>query len=394
MNNNIEPTIEALKIEKQRLENEILVLRERLNLTLSVGNLAWWEMHLPTGMVVFNNNKIEMLGYTEEEFGSKVHYEKFMDLVHPDDYDKAMQAMRDHLTGTAEIYETEYRIRMKNGDYKWYYDRGSITEYDDDKQPLMIKGIVFDNSTRKKYEEALIKSESELRNANAAKDRFFSIIAHDLKSPFTSLIGLTELLHNHFHKYDNNKRLDLIKKILDTSDNTYQLLSDLLDWSRAEADNIQINLKELELNHLIDNVLTTVLPAAKRKNIDIKNQIKPETIILADENLTQTVFRNIISNAVKFTPENGRVLIGALEKHDIVEAFVNDNGVGIPFEAMDKLFQISYKYQTLGTNKESGTGLGLIVSHEFMEKNQGKIHVESQVNQGTTFYLTFNKPLH
>lgn len=389
---NRSPELDTLKKEKQRLENEISVLKERLDLSLSAGNLAWWEMDVVSGMVTFSKNKILMLGYSETEFGTTVHYEKFMELVHPDDYERAMQAMRNHLTGTSNLYEVEYRIRMNNGNYKWFYDRGSITDYDENKKPLKIKGIVFDNSERKKAEEALLKSESKLRNANMAKDRFFSIIAHDLRSPFTSLLGLTDLLNEHYKEFSEKKKIEIISNLMEVSNNTYNLLTNLLDWSRAESDSIKIELKDLNLRYLVENVVELMEPNANKKNIELLNNVHPNTMIYADANLTETVLRNLVSNAIKYTKTGGNIHIeDGLVNHKI-EVKVIDNGVGIPPNKLNYLFCIDHKYQTPGTNQEMGTGLGLIVCKEFMEKNKGDIWVESEVNKGTTFHLQFKKP--
>lgn len=390
--NKLESNLQQLQQEKIRLENELTTIRERLDLSLSAGNLAWWEMDVSSGMVTFNKNKIRMLGYSEKEFGTTVHYKKFMDLVHPDDYEPAMQAMRNHLTGKSNLYEVEYRIRMKNGNYKWFYDRGSITDYDENKQPLKIKGIVFDNSERKQAEEALLKSESKLRNANMAKDRFFSIIAHDLRSPFTSLLGLTDLLNERYNEFTENKKIEIISNLQEVSNNTYNLLTNLLDWSRAESDSIKIEFNVLNLRNLVENVVGLMVPNADKKEIELSNNVHPDTMIFADANLTETVLRNLVSNAIKYTKKGGRIYIEGNEVDHKIDVTVTDNGVGIPPNKLNYLFCIDRKYQTPGTNQEMGTGLGLIVCKEFMEKNKGDIWVESELNKGTTFHLQFKKP--
>ncbi len=389
--NQLESDLLKLQKEKIRLENDLTLIHERLDLSLSAGNLAWWEMNVQTGMVTFNKNKILMLGYTEEEFGTTVHYQKFMELVHPDDNDIAMNAMRDHMNGKSNLYEVEYRIRMKNGKYKWFYDRGSITDYDENKRPLIIKGIVFDNSERKKAEEELIRSESKLRNANLAKDRFFSIIAHDLRSPFTSLLGLTDLLYEKYHDFSENKKIELLKNLQEVSNNTYNLLINLLDWSRAESDGIKIHFSNVNLHNIVGNVLDLMEANANKKEIEMSNDIHPDLTVHADRNLTETVIRNLVSNAIKYTKNNGFIRLEGTDLENRVEVCVIDNGVGIPPNKVNFLFCIDRKYQTPGTNDESGTGLGLIVCKEFMEKNKGEIWVESTLNVGTTFHLQFRK---
>ncbi|MFP4521421.1 MAG: PAS domain-containing protein [Fibrobacterota bacterium] len=146
-----EKRIEELIEENDRLREEIDTISERLNLSLSAGNLAWWEWDIKENRVQYNRMKVEMLGYTVEDF-KDCGFEAFTALVHPDDHSAAMEAMRKHMTGKAPLYEVEYRIRAKNGEYKWYYDRGSITERDDSGAPLCAKGIVFDITEKKKVE--------------------------------------------------------------------------------------------------------------------------------------------------------------------------------------------------------------------------------------------------
>lgn len=382
----------GLQGEIEQLEHKIEILRERLDLALSAGKLAWWEMHVPSGMVTFNINKILMLGYSRDEFDNTVHYKRFMEMVHPDDYESTMNAMKYHILGLKEIYETEYRIKTKNGDYKWFYDRGSITDYDENRQPLLVKGIVFDNTARKEAELALKKSEAELRQANLAKDRFFSIIAHDLKSPFNSLMGLADMLYERYHKFDDAKKLELIDKIKNTSESTFELLNDLLDWSRAESNNIRINFEELNVHKLVQDVLHLMLTNVNYKNIHLLNHVEENVTIFADVNLTETVFRNVISNAIKFTPVGGHITVESKEKTGYVEICISDDGIGIPLDKLNNLFHIENKYHTQGTEKETGTGLGLIVTKEFMEKNKGRIRIESKENIGTAIYLTFQKP--
>jgi PAS domain S-box-containing protein len=385
----LENELQKLQNEKVRLENELAMIRERLDLSLSAGNLAWWEMNIQTGMVTFNRNKFLMLGYTEEEFGMVVHYTKFMDLVHPDDYEQAMNAMRKHLSGQEDLYEVEYRIQMKNGNYKWFYDRGSITEYDENQRPRMLKGIVFDYTERKRSQEALKESEAKLSEVNQAKDKFFSIIAHDLKSPFTSFIGLTDLLYTNFEIFNNERKLQLIESIHSVAGNTYSLLNNLLEWSRAESNLINIKRQRLQLKPLVDNVIKLLCPNADKKKIKLTSLIPSNLHVVADHYLTDAVFRNLISNAIKFTKEGGFVEINAESDGSVVRAKVTDTGVGIPEKEIKHLFSIEHKYQTPGTSDELGTGLGLIICKEFMEKNQGSIEVSSEEEKGTTFTLVF-----
>ena len=158
-----------LRLENQRLKRELDTITERLELSLSAGNLAWWDWDVKANRVTFNELKVKMLGYEMSDF-ENVGYQAFTDLLHPDDHEKAMQAMRDHLSGEKELYEVEYRIKTSTGEYKWFYDRGSATDYDEEGKPLRLKGIVFDITERKRAEmvreqliEKLKKSLKEIK---------------------------------------------------------------------------------------------------------------------------------------------------------------------------------------------------------------------------------------
>ncbi|MDZ7816388.1 MAG: PAS domain-containing protein [Planctomycetota bacterium] len=163
------PTVEQLKKENEKLRRELAIITERLELSLSAGNLAWWDWDVSENKVTFNELKVKMLGYEMADFRD-VGYQAFTDLLHPDDYEPAMQAMRDHLSGKKKLYEVEYRIKTSSGEYKWFYDRGSVTDYDEDGKPTRLKGIVFDITSRKRAEmvreqliEQLKKSLKEVR---------------------------------------------------------------------------------------------------------------------------------------------------------------------------------------------------------------------------------------
>ncbi|NQU86944.1 MAG: HAMP domain-containing histidine kinase [Mariniphaga sp.] len=240
---------------------------------------------------------------------------------------------------------------------------------------------------RNKAKKELEISESKLKLANAAKDRFFSIIAHDLKSPFNSIIGFSELLLSDI-KNNNFENIDQYAQFInDVSNQSYNLLKNLLDWSMIQTGNIDFKPEKFNLSVLFDDVLIFLQNPANQKNIKLNTSIDPDFEIFADENMITTILRNLVSNAIKYT-ENGEITIAAKKENNKIKLSVSDTGIGIKPEDIEKLFQIENNFSTAGTNNEKGTGLGLMLCKEFTEKHKGEIWVESELGKGSKFNFT------
>jgi PAS domain S-box-containing protein len=244
---------------------------------------------------------------------------------------------------------------------------------------------------RKQSEDALRQSEVQLRNSNATKDKFFSIIAHDLRGPFNAIIGFSDLLYNDYNHFDESEKISMIKNIHDASLGTFKLLENLLEWSRIQTGRSVPNFEPVDLCTIANTSLTFLKPMAEKKNIKLFSGIHFGTIAFCDENMTTTIIRNLISNAIKFTPFGGDVRIWATIKETQVEITVGDNGVGMPPEIIQKLFLLDNSVKSKGTAGEMGTGLGLILCKEFVELNGGTIEVESEPGKGSKFRFTLPK---
>ncbi len=234
--------------------------------------------------------------------------------------------------------------------------------------------------------------QEELQKLIATKDKFFSIIAHDLKNPFHSLMGISELLTKYHDSYEHDKLKELYAQLYNVTHKGYQLLTNLLEWSRSQTGNLKFKPETTDIAQLVNNSLDILISTAESKNIKVKNNIKPGLNVIADKNTITTVVRNLVSNAVKYSREGGTVIISAEERENDVKVNVEDNGVGISPENIEKLFRIDINFSTKGTYDESGTGLGLLLCKEFVEKNGGKIFVESILGEGSTFSFTLDKP--
>lgn len=231
------------------------------------------------------------------------------------------------------------------------------------------------------------KSERELAETNATKDKFFSIIAHDLRNPFATLKGFVDLLKRNYHKYSADELAQIINYLDSSSKTTQTFLDDLLEWSRSQMNKITLKPETLNLHNIVDLVKDLLKNQAKNKKIAIENRIEPQTYLKTDRHLLNTIIRNLITNAIKFSYPESQVMIESKELENGTEISITDFGVGISAENLPKLFSIENKYTTKGTAKEGGSGLGLLICKEFVEKLGGTICVESQVGKGSRFVV-------
>ena len=249
-------------------------------------------------------------------------------------------------------------------------------------------GISKDITQIKNAELQLRKAEKILQEANASKDKFFSILAHDLKNPFNSLMGMSELMVEEFGVLSDKEKLQMLRQINQTSESAYALLENLLDWSRVQTGSISVFQEDLLLKKILDEVIDLSRLHAFSKDISIQKSVPEHTIVFADENMLRTIIRNLLSNAIKFTPKGGEIILAAHTEANRVQISIQDNGLGMDAETVDKLFKISEKVKTYGTADESGTGLGLIIVREFVKENSGSVSVQSTPGKGTTFTVT------
>ncbi|NUM72416.1 MAG: hypothetical protein HUU43_16345, partial [Ignavibacteriaceae bacterium] len=234
------------------------------------------------------------------------------------------------------------------------------------------------------------QKEEELQLVNSQREKFFSIVTHDLKSPFFGLQGYSEILINDYQELTDEERLKFITEINEVSKSSYNLLENLLNWSRLQAGRMEFNPKHILLNTIVENVMRLFNQNAVTKNIALINKINEEIIVHADENMLNLILRNLIGNSIKFTPNGGAVAIYTTDSEQGTVICVKDTGVGMSREAASRLFKVEHIQTTLGTEKEKGSGLGLLLCLEMVQKHGGTIRVESEPGEGSTFM--FNLP--
>lgn len=293
-------------------------------------------------------------------------------------------------TGKPLIYKIEKVRRGENGKFIWV-SATKVPVFDSKNRIKGIVGISRDITQFKEAEDQLRILTEELKLLNETKDKLFSIIAHDLRNPFISLLGISHLIVEEYNELSEDEKLEYIAEIEKSAKSAYDLLENLLYWSRSQTNNITCSPQEIDIREIIEKNIRLLSTLAASKKINIINNVKNETLAYADLSMIDIVIRNLISNAIKFTPELGEIKIESHHNDDYVSISVIDSGIGMSSEKIEKLMKYNQINSSLGTNKEKGTGLGLILCKDFIEKNNGKLFIESEIGKGTK--ITFTLPM-
>lgn len=338
------------------------------------------QVNMQGQIIDYNDSYLNMLGYSSEEV-TKLTYQDITPVKWKEIESKIVEEQILPL-GYSEVYEKEY-IR-KDGSIIPVELRTFLLKNDDGENTGMW-AIVRDITERKRVEKLLEESKNQLKELNSTKDKFFSIIAHDLRSPLGSFRKATQFIYEFHNDLSNEERLDFLNLIRESAHNIYSLLENLLEWSLSQQGLTDFNPISIDLSGIIIDSIELLRLSAKTKNISIKNNVTASTIIVADPNLITTIIRNLLSNALRFTSENGIISIEFTRNPDSVEFSVADSGVGMSKDVLNKIFRIDTKISTKDTNQGTGTGLGLILCKEFVERHKGKLFVESEIGKGSKF---------
>lgn len=239
------------------------------------------------------------------------------------------------------------------------------------------------------YTKELESAQNELRQVIASKDKFFSIIAHDLRGPFTGFIGLSELLTEESNSLEKEEIVQIADSMNKAAKRLFEFLENLLEWSRTQMGRMEFNPSPIDIRGLFERNIALISDTATHKGITIKHSCTSNLTVNADNYMLNTIMRNMVSNAVKFTSAGDSIILGATAvSEELVEISVADTGVGMSDEAKEKVFRIDAKYSTPGTANESGSGLGLTLCRELIAKHGGEIRMESELGSGTTFFFT------
>lgn len=244
----------------------------------------------------------------------------------------------------------------------------------------------------KKYnEQKIIKYSEELKELNASKDKFFSIVAHDLKSPFHGLLGLSRMIYEELHSMDESELRSSLQILKESTESIYALIENLLEWSRLQTGKIKFQPAFQNMFMIVEDTRRLLNQNARMKNISLRNKLSYNCRVWGDSNMLHSLIQNLISNAIKFTPAGGTIEISELNSDDFIQFTVSDSGVGISKEDIQKLFILDSNFSKMGTEQEKGTGLGLVLCKEIVTIHGGKIFAESEIDKGTKIKFTLRK---
>lgn len=379
--------------ERKRTQQAIKESEERYrSITENLDDFFWTAERFKGQMkTIFYSAAVEkMTGYSQTELleDSKL----FLKMIHPDDFpDVKDDLKRFYQNFYKKSTELVFRILHKQGNVVWV--RNKLTAIRDRKGEIIkMYGLVSDISAQKHAEQVLQESAENLSKLNEAKDRFISIISHDLRTPFSSIMGFTDILMNENDLTTDDMR-SYVGFIRDSAQSMLTLVNSLLDWTKIQTGRINFEPNRHDLADIASKIISTVQGVAMKKEIEIISHIDNDIYVFVDEGLLMQVFNNLLSNALKFTRPGGRIEILAehSEHPRFLQITVRDNGVGMSEENLQKLFKLDSKLTTEGTAGEKGTGLGLTLVWEIINRHGGRIWAESKKNEGSSFIFTLPK---
>ena len=373
--------------KRRKLTAEIAGKRKELDIILNTAPAFIFVKNLEKKFTLANQ---AFLDFFKVDWARILHYNN-VNLISKSDKWLADEEDEAVIHNKIALKNIERKISLPDGRSVWL----SINKaplYDDKNDVIGIVGVMDDITQRIEFHEKLIATQKELELLNKQKDKFFSIIAHDLRSPFSGMLGFAEILIEDYSVLPDEEKKFYIDGVYSSLKDLLTLIDNLLTWSRLNLDRIEFNPVEISLSAITNSVFKSQSIAATNKGVALQSEFDKDVKAFADSDMIETVIRNLVSNAIKFTNPNGVITVKAAAYGDIVKVEIADNGVGMKPEIANNLFKIDMHVTTKGTKGENGTGLGLIICKEFVEKNGGTISVESEVGKGTT--ISFNLPGH
>lgn len=369
----IETSREALR----RSEEMFRLIAENSNDIISI--------HPEDGKIEYVSPSVKhILGYHSDELTGSLAD----DLVYEEDLGILLSCSKSLKESIDPVLIT-LRLKERSGNLIWFESMIQRQYNNNGKASGKVIAVSRNIQRRKLVEEQQKLTEQQLKEANLTKDKFFSIIAHDLRSPFTSILGFTRLLDDEYDDFTDEERKTMVKQILNSTESTFQLLDNLLAWAKTQLGRTIYTPETFTLDSLISESVKQTMPQSQIKNILISKGKIEDLTLFADQNMIRTVIRNLLSNAVKFSFPDGLIEIETKISDNILTIAITDHGTGISPQTLNSLFSLTEKVpSTKGTANEKGTGLGLILCREFVERNGGTIHAESAVGKGSTFIVT------
>lgn len=368
------------KQAEQALKNSLIDLK----LAQKIAKIGNWKFDPAIGIPEWSDHIYQI--YERNPALGPPHIDQYKQMYKHQQYQTFINAFQNAVNNGLP-YDIKLKLELKNNKVKWIH---AICRPDKEKKQKghFLRGTIQDITDQKLAEQKIQEYTNDLEEANATKDRFISVLGHDLRNPFNTILGFTDLLLRNIERYDKEKIKQFIANIHISTKQTCDLLNSLLEWSRSQRGKIPFNPVTIDVFNLTYEPYTHVIESAEAKKITIDFDVPVHIKAYADSNMIKTVIRNLLSNAVKFTPENGNITISAQQTVDSVKITITDTGIGMDEETKKSLFKIDETYSREGTHGEKGTGFGLLLCKEFIEKHGGKIWAESQEGKGTKFSFT------
>ncbi len=372
-----------LKAENQKIIDDLADSEKCYrSLIESIPDATWMlDQNYNTHFVSPNIQSIT--GFRPEDIIAKSR-EIWFERIHPEDKEWILQRFNE-LFDNEIPYIVEYRWLHPKGEYIWINER-SIKCFDYNGVKSAI-GIYADITERKKSEEEKEKTKQELELMNSDKDKFFNIIAHDLRSPLTGIMQMQRMLADDFDSFSIDEIRELSCSLKNSTRELLNLLENLLHWSMSQTKRLQVSKTSFNLSLVVEDVIHLLRESAHQKEIQIVSGFNCEVFVFADIDMIKTIIRNLISNAIKFTERGGQIFLNCLRQTDMICVNVKDTGIGMTREMLNSIFNLTNKIKRLGTGGEHGSGLGLFLCKEFAMLNDGDLQIKSQTGKGTDVTL-------
>ena len=379
--------------EQKKARAQIREEERRATFALDNANQAIWDLDFQQGKTFYSPTWKAMLGYDEEEISSDT--EAWKNLIHPDDREAVLQADRAHKEGRTPAFEAEFRMRHKDGKWIWVLDRGKVVSRDEDGNPLRMIGTHSDITPRKQAEAELKEARDAAEAASRAKTEFLANMSHELRTPLTSILGVTDLILSELGDRLSERHLSALKIQKAAGDALMAQVDDILDFSKLESSRLKVEAVPLFLAELADACLAIVANAADAGKLSLIRKLDPDLpqSIAGDARRIRQILINSLSNAIKFTPEGGKVVLEISKApNGRIRFAVADTGIGIPEDQVAAIFDRFTQADTSATRSHEGSGLGLAISKSLVELMGGTIGVSTAPDAGSTFFFTL--PLH
>lgn len=371
---------ERSRAEKALLKNQFYLIKSQ-----EIGSIGTWEIDIKNNAITWTDESYKIFGVP---LGTKIDYELFQNCIHPDDRDYINKKWSDSLN--KGHYDIEHRI-VANDKIKWVKEKADF-EFDTEGNPVKAIGVVQDITELKKAEDKLKAAKIEAESANIAKSNFLSSMSHELRTPLNAILGFSQILEGQFNGKLNDEQMTYVKDIFSSGKHLLSLINDILDLSKIEEGKSELHAEKLNIEKILTNSLIMIKRRCIEHNINLNLNID-ESIksfeLIADGRKIKQIMYNLLSNAAKFTQDNGNILVEASKSSEFLKVSISDSGIGIKKDDQEKIFQKFFQTKGGLVNKTKGTGLGLSIVKNLVELHGGKLEVRSEGNgKGTTFSFT------